>query len=608
MKYARFANLLLFKNLKPILLFEVFYKFLMLAGFTPLLRRLLNYSMFVAGVKYIGNDTLLQYLLNPLTLLILFGMLLAVVYVTFFDMIAVITALDASWHNETVTFGQMLRTGFVKSLGIFSYHNWKFCIYILLILPTTGILGYGSYINSLELPGFIADYARTQWYLAIGFFFAAVVLIIFSFKWAFSIHFYTLEDCNYKEAVIRSGRLMKGRVPRTILYMLTRYGAIALYGAVITVVCAVVAYLLLHFHMIYDPEGTLIFSVIVWVIYFFLIIVSVIAVPIAYSLLSALYYGYEKELASEESVTYKELLVPDRPYRCPESVRKATAVFLIAGLCALAAWQFTFGALSGYDVSSVKPAIVSHRGNSAEAPENSIPAFEKAIEDGVQWIELDVHQTSDDVVVVTHDSNISRITGVDKNVYDITYDELVQYDSGSWFSKEYAGLHVATLEEVLQLCKGKVRIQIELKPTGHENNFEQNVIDLVRANEFEQECVLASMDADCLKRCKELAPDLETLYIMVIAAGDLASIDYADGFSIEETFAFDATIERIHAENKNCYVWTVNDANKVRHLLENNVDGILTDDPKIITKEMDAYYNNDPVRNVIQLLKLTRFF
>ena len=137
MKYARFANKLLINNWKSIVLFEIFYKFLMIAGFTPLLRSILNFIMDQAGIHYIGNDNLAAFLLNPLVILSLFGLLLMVLYITFFDMIAIIQALDASYHNRQITFGQMLRKAFTKSIGIFHYRNWKFLIYIILILPAT---------------------------------------------------------------------------------------------------------------------------------------------------------------------------------------------------------------------------------------------------------------------------------------------------------------------------------------------------------------------------------------------------------------------------------------------------------------------------------------
>lgn len=608
MKYARFANKLLIYNWKSIILFEIFYKFLMLAGFTPLTRFILNFTMGYANIHYIGNDTILSYLLNPIVLLLLFALLLLILYVTFFDMIAIIQALDASYHEKKITFGQMLRTAFVKSIGIFNYRNWKFIIYIILILPATGIIGFGSYVQSLELPGFIRDYAQTSTLLTIGFIFASVVMIFFSFKWAFSVHFYTLENCSYKEAVEKSWSLMKPNIVRTVLNMLARYLRLALFILTSGAIAGIVAFLLLRFKMIYNTDWFLVPSTIIWTIYLVMLTFSLIAVPIAYSILSALYYGYKLEAQTESKYSYSDLIIPRNEYNEPKTVNKLTIIFIIIGLLLLVAWQFLFGSLSNYDISSNKPDIIAHRGDSINAPENSLPAFQASIDEGLGWIELDVHQTSDGVVVVSHDSSLKRLCGVNKNIYDMTYDELMTYDVGSYFSSDYAGLHMATLEEVLELCQNKIHIQIELKPTGHEENFEEKVIKLIQKYNMEDQCVLTSLYSSSLKKCYELAPEIKRIYLMVIAAGDISSIDYVDGYSIEESFATSTIIQKIHDAGKLCYVWTVNSSDDALRLLENNVDGIVTDYPDEIEKEMIAYYGNDPVMSVLSLLNLSSIY
>ncbi len=605
MKYAKFANRLMIKNWRSILIFELFYKFLLVAGFTPFVKFIINQSMEFAGIKYLGNDNIYRYFLNPAVLVLLFLLLLMILFFSFIELIAIIQAFDASYHDTVVSFRQILRKSVVKALGIFQQKNWKFVIYVLLVIPMTGLLGAGSFINSLEIPGFILDYAGTKIYLLIGFIFLGIILIMFSFKWAFSIHYYTLENCTYKEAVKKSAELMKGNVFRTIFSMISRYLRLIVFVIAAAALSGVSAFMLSHFRLLYDPDGKIVINTILWTLYLLILVMSLIAVPIAYSLISALYYGYNKKKETGENPSYKTLIAPSGDFKPLPALNRFIVVLICIGMAVLLTWQFTLGSLSNYDTSSNRPAIVSHRGNSSEAPENSIPAFEKAIESGVQWIELDVHQTKDGVVVVTHDSNLKRICGVNKNVYDITYEELSQYDSGSWFSPEYSDIRVATLAEVFELCKGKVRIQIELKPTGHEPNFEQNVIDLIREYGFEDSCVLASMDLRALEKCKALAPDLQTLYIMTIAAGNLSSLDYIDGFSIEETFATSSIIKRIHDDNKNCYVWTINNPSKVYNLLENNIDGILTDYPEAIEREIDSYYSNDPMGYLLNLLKIS---
>ena len=212
-------------------------------------------------------------------------------------------------------------------------------------------------------------------------------------------------------------------------------------------------------------------------------------------------------------------------------------------------------------------------------PENSIPAYAAAIEQGADWIELDVHQTADNIVVISHDANIKRIAGVDKNIWEMTYAELETYDVGSWFSDEYSYLRLPTLDEVLKLCKGKIKLNIEIKPTGHETDFEKNVIDIVKANGFENDCMLASLDIEALKKVKEIDPNIKTLYDMTVAAGNISEMTFIDGFSIEETFIDYDIVDQIHQNNKKVFVWTVNEPSNIINICKYDIDNILTDDP-----------------------------
>ena len=212
-------------------------------------------------------------------------------------------------------------------------------------------------------------------------------------------------------------------------------------------------------------------------------------------------------------------------------------------------------------------------------PENSIPAYAAAIEQGADWIELDVHQTADNIVVISHDANIKRISGVDKNIWEMTYAELETYDVGSWFSDEYSYLRLPTLDEVIKLCKGKIKLNIEIKPTGHETDFEKNVIDIVKANGFENDCMLASLDIEALKKVKEIDPNIKTLYDMAVAAGNISEMTFIDGFSIEETFIDYDIVDQIHQNNKKVFVWTVNEPSNIINICKYDIDNILTDDP-----------------------------
>lgn len=131
-------------------------------------------------------------------------------------------------------------------------------------------------------------------------------------------------------------------------------------------------------------------------------------------------------------------------------------------------------------VGGVTPLVTFHRGDCTVAPENTLPAFRSAILKGGDRIELDVQMTSDGVVVVTHDSNLKRCTGKNAKVYDLTYAEVAQLDAGRWFSSRFADTRIPTLEQVLQLCRGRIGLNVEIKPSAATPALEAETVRLLR--------------------------------------------------------------------------------------------------------------------------------
>ena len=111
-------------------------------------------------------------------------------------------------------------------------------------------------------------------------------------------------------------------------------------------------------------------------------------------------------------------------------------------------------------------AIIAHRAAAVAAPENTLAAMERAIADRADWVELDVLETADGEVVVVHDRDLMRVGRVNLAIADTTYDELQSIDVGSWFSPEFVDQRVPRLADVLELCRGRVRVIIELKYFG----------------------------------------------------------------------------------------------------------------------------------------------
>ena len=222
--------------------------------------------------------------------------------------------------------------------------------------------------------------------------------------------------------------------------------------------------------------------------------------------------------------------------------------------------------------------VTAHRGHSSVAPENTISAVRKAIESGADYAEVDVLLTSDGVAVLLHDSDLKRVAGDERKIDDISFDELQKLDVGSWFGPDFVGERVPTLEEVINLAKGKIKLNIELKVYGTDSRLIPEVARLVRDKDFESECIVTTFDYDSLLEAKRLNPRLKTGLIIAHALGDISKLD-VDLFSVRANWLSDQVLRQAQRKGKEVHVWTVNNAAEMLSFMKRGVDNIITDDP-----------------------------
>ncbi|QAY68606.1 glycerophosphodiester phosphodiesterase [Paenibacillus protaetiae] len=230
------------------------------------------------------------------------------------------------------------------------------------------------------------------------------------------------------------------------------------------------------------------------------------------------------------------------------------------------------------------PVNFAHRGASGYCPENTMAAFTKALELGATGIETDVQMTADGRLVLIHDESVRRTTGFDALVKDLTFEELRKLDAGVWFSEEFAGETIPSLEELLALAKSaNIIVNIELKngliPYP---DLERKVIETVRAYGLSDQVVLSSFNHYSLAVCKQLAPDIDTGilymeglyrpwdYAATLGANALHPIKYA----VLKEWVLEAAAAGIA-----CNPFTVNAPDEMKRMLEAGVSGIITDYP-----------------------------
>ena len=222
--------------------------------------------------------------------------------------------------------------------------------------------------------------------------------------------------------------------------------------------------------------------------------------------------------------------------------------------------------------------VIGHRGAGGVAPENTRAAIERAISAGAQWVEIDVQETADGEVVVIHDSDLMKNAGVDLKVWDATVDEITAVDVGSSFDPQFHDQRVPTLREILNLCKGRIGIIIELKSYGHGQMLEQRVVDLVEASGSVDEVQCMSLKPGVVAQLKKLRPDWRVGLLLSLAVGDVRNIE-ADFLAVNARFATSRMVQEAHEAHKLLYAWTLNDPVSISRMVGRGVDGVITDYP-----------------------------
>jgi glycerophosphoryl diester phosphodiesterase len=222
--------------------------------------------------------------------------------------------------------------------------------------------------------------------------------------------------------------------------------------------------------------------------------------------------------------------------------------------------------------------ITAHRGSSLQAPENTLSALRGAIADGADYAEIDVQTTRDGFVVLLHDRDFMRLAGDRRRLEDLTLAETRSIDLGVRFDAAFAGERLATLAEAIDLVRGQLRLNIELKYNRPDPGLVPAVVDLLRQKEFLGECVITSLDLASLREVKRIEPGLETGMVVTQSVGNPARLP-VDFLSVNTAAAGAGLLSAAQRAGKAVHVWTVNDTLTMTRMIEAGVDNVITDRP-----------------------------
>lgn len=587
---------------KPLILFEILWKLVTLLVIAPACAGLIQLAIHLAKLKYLTTSNLLQFLRSPWTILLLAVLLLLAALYTLFEIAAVCTCFRQSrFQKVRTTLGRMVRSGLQSVLHFFRGGGPFLVLHLLVLIPLMQFSATSGIFTAMGIPDFLAYYMTKKEFLLPIYVVAIILCCLLSVRWVFSSVLFTQNQCSYRSARATSVQLVRGRFWQTFFSVLVwnccYFAVLLVFLCLITVVVLMVIRATGSNDLIMSQAMRilkLLIQIVLWSFSFF-------ATPICMAHLTAL---LEKRCVQMPEVVLPE---PVPLSRSAKPFRRSTAVltaccFTVAALGLNLSYVYSvFTGKANFRLALFQnPTVMAHRGLSADAPENTLYAFSDAISVGADFIELDVQQTRDGVLVVMHDSNLKRTTGVNKNIWDVDYADIQNLDAGSWFDPAYANARIPTLEETLQFVDKRAKLNIEIKPTKHgSDTLEQDVAELITQYQYTDACYVTSFSYGSLKKVKEVNPEIRTGYLMSVAYGQFYSLKYADAFSLNKVFVTSQVVNAAHQQGKQIFAWTVNSMSEVRSLCNLHVDSIITDDPVMVQNVISRDSTGETLRSVL---------
>ena len=553
------------------------------ASATSILKKLLvKAMMLVSGVTYIAPVNLKQVLFNPLSILMMLIFAVIVTLMSLFEIAGLLHTFSVAQAGCETNLTCMFMAGFRACKKALHPRNWPIMIFILVLFPLTKLLPLSGSTFKIILPGFVnqtIDY--TKW-LNVLYIVLYWVLILFLAVYIFSVNGFVLQKDSFFKSCSKSRKLCKGHVIEVLLNMfiltLILNFAINSVSSILVVNSEeLMSFLRRTGNVVAKSEavGTYTYAL-------RQILKSFLSPAINNAALTVLFYKFLDDKTKKETVS-------NEVHQLKQYSMKRTVAFVVSlavlSLIIIGAMTYRYS----YLFESVdRPLVCAHRGDNVNAPENTMPAFELAASENLKWIELDVHQTSDGVIVCNHDSTIKRVTGRNLAIHDVTYEELSRIELGPWMPGEYEHVHICTLREALELAKeNDMNVQVELKGHADDKNFEENVLAVINETGMHDNVMVICQDASRLQRIMELDPTITKGYCMVIAVGDLNDIEYTDNITIEESYVTPELVRAMHEKGIKVFCWTVDLDDTVQYLVSCDVDVIGTDNPMLINNALD---------------------
>ena len=585
-------------NLRSLLLFEFFFRFIAGTLLVQVGTRGLKFCLDRAGYSYLTLANAWKFFLHPWTMLFILVMAVLALFLNMIEIGGLVTAFSGAAYFCYPTLWEIFSGAFEKVCDELRHKNYRLFGMGMISTFTVNLFYLYRIFSRIKPVNFVIKELLDQPLAVSVLLLVFLLFLALLFPAFFVFHGCMIGQKSYWDSRFESMELLKGRWAQIIgMAALLEVWLIILFLAVYYLSVFLMAVVTVLF-VKEDLGLAFLMETTDRAEWFLVILASIFASMVCWAFATREYY----QVMSRRKGRMEgwEFATAGRNVR----FSKKTGLALLGLFLAMSGFFLFDAAYNGNFISksvAVQTRITAHRGSSSGAPENTMAALEKAVEEMADRAEIDVQETADGVIVLCHDTSLKRVAGVNKKVSDLTLEQIKKLDVGSWFSSEYQGEQIPTLEEVMEYAKGKIDLNIEIKNLGNSSGLPEKVIELVEKHEMQEQCVITSTNRFYLKRVKAVNPEIRTGYIISAAYGNFYSDEFIDLISIRSSFVTERMIESAHEAGKAVHAWTVNGKVEMERLKQLGVDDMITDRP-VLAREI--LYGEEAKANLLEYLRL----
>lgn len=568
---------------KPLLITSLLYKLLTVIFLAPLVALPLQLALGLSSDQVLTDQDIAFFFATPLGATSLIIGIAIFISIAASELTALLSILASHQPNPSPM--AAIQYAYHKKGPIFRVTARATMVLLAITLPFLAIAGlvYRTLLSEFDINYYLQQ-SPPEFKIAVGIGIAlaiiwATLILRLVANWFLAVGLAAFCDTRPSKEVMQDSRTRVHGFRRKILIW------VIIWLAASTLISSMTAALIINISSLYIPGLKDSITALAIAIGFALgawTVVNLLTTLLSQCLFATIYFALFKDMASDVTQNLSAHIDDGSSVSQGANPRFALTkqrltIGLLVGLLLAAGmgWSLARNLRLKDDVS-----IIAHRGASKKAPENTMAAILQAIEDGADWVEIDVQETVDGKVMVIHDSDFMKLSNNPLKIWDATSSQLDTLDIGSWFDPQFSDQRTPTLMEVLLACKDKAGVLIELKYYGHDVDLENRVAQVVEEAGMVDQIEIMSLEMNAVKKMKALRPNWRVGLLMSVSTGKLSASE-ADFLAVNAAFVNRQLIQRAEREGQDVLVWTVNDAASMSTMIGMGVKGIITDDPEL---------------------------